>query len=353
MKDENKTKRQLIDELMNLRKQKTELKRSGAKLNRVEEALQESKKELAIRNSITQIFMTFPDDQMYGEVLQVVLEALKSSYGIFGYINEDGALVCPSMTRDIFDKCQVPDKEILFPRETWSGIWGRALIEKKGLYSNGPFHVPRGHIPIQRALAVPIIHQEVVMGLLQLANKATDYGEKDRDLLEGIAGLIAPILHARLNRNREERERRMAEEALQKRTHELDERVKELNCLYGISKLREEPGISFDDTIQGILDLIPPAWQFPEITCARAVVNDRIFSTKNFNETFWKQRSDIMVSEEQIGALEVCYLEDKTEGDGEPFFEEEKSLINAIAERLGRVVERKRAEEALQKPTTS
>ena len=35
-----------------------------------------------------------------------------------------------------------------------------------------------------------------------------------------------------------------------------EERIKELNCLYGISKLVEKPGITFDEIIQGAVDLI-------------------------------------------------------------------------------------------------
>ena len=120
-----------------------ELEKEYIEHKRVKEALQEKERELSIRNWISHLFLTSPDDEMYGEVLQVVLEAMRSKYGVFGYINNDGALVCPSMTRDIWDQCQIPNKEIVFTRETWGGIWGKSLIDKKALYSNEPFSVPR------------------------------------------------------------------------------------------------------------------------------------------------------------------------------------------------------------------
>ena len=179
-----------------------------------EETLRKSERELAIRNKIAHIFLTTPDVEVYGEVLHVVLEALESKHGLFGYIDEDGAMVCPSITRDIWDQCQIPDKDIVFPRETWGGIWGRALTEKKSLYSNGPLHVPEGHIPVHRALVAPIVHQGELIGNLHVANKANDYDERDQRLLETIADSIAPILHARLQRDRYEKDRRRAEEAL-------------------------------------------------------------------------------------------------------------------------------------------
>ena len=56
-------------------------------------------------------------------------------------------------------------------------------------------------------------------------------------------------------------ERKRAEELLRKQAHDLGERVKELNCLYGISKIRERPDIAFEEMLQEIVDLIPPSWQ--------------------------------------------------------------------------------------------
>jgi len=78
--------------------------------------------------------------------------------------------------------------------------------------------------------------------------------------------------------------------------HNLQERVKELNCLYGISKIVEKFGNSLDKILKGIVDLIPPAWQYPSITCARIAIDGKEFRTDNFNETKWKQTADIFVS---------------------------------------------------------
>jgi PAS domain S-box-containing protein len=180
------------------------------------EALRQSQRQLSIRNKIVEIFLTIPDDEMYGAVLEVLLEAMESKYGIFGYIDEHENLIVPSMTRDIWKKCQVPDKTIIYPRDKWGGIWGRALKEKKSLYANEGLHVPEGHVPITRILVVPVKYGGQVIGLLEVANKPTDYSHKDQEFLETIAGKIAPILNARLQRDREERERKQAEEALKR-----------------------------------------------------------------------------------------------------------------------------------------
>ncbi len=192
------------------------------------EALRQSERDLAVRNKVAQIFLTVSDEEIYGEVLHVILQAMESEYGLFGYIDRNGALVCPSMTRDVWDRCQMPDKDIILPRKIWGGLWGRALIEKKTFCSNGPLNVPEGHVPLSRALAVPIIHHDVLIGLIAVANKRTDYALDDQEFLANIANYIAPVLHARLQRDREEQKRKLAEKRLRQYSSELEKRKSEL-----------------------------------------------------------------------------------------------------------------------------
>jgi PAS domain S-box-containing protein len=142
-------------------------------------------------------------------------------------------------------------------------------------------------------------------------------------------------------------ERKRAEEALKKRTYDLGERVKELNCLYGISNLVEKPDISLPEILQGSVDLVPPSWQYPEITCGRITFEGQAFLTEHFQETTWKQVSDIIVRGNKIGNIEVYYLEEKPTIDDGPFLREERDLIDAIAGRLGRIIDRKKAEEEI------
>jgi len=194
---------------------------------RMEEALQHAQRRLDTKNQIANIFLTVPDDEMYGEVLRVILKAMRSRYGVFGYINELGNLVIPSMTTDIWQKCKVRDKTIVYPPEKWGGIWGRALRERKTLYTNRDLHVPEGHIPVARVIVVPILYRKELIGLLEVANKEIDYDEKDKSYLETITGYIAPILNARLERDKQEKERKRAEEALEKVKAELEMKVNE------------------------------------------------------------------------------------------------------------------------------
>ena len=181
---------------------------------RVEQALRDSEQRIALKNRLADICLTVPDDEMYGEVLSVVLEVMQSSQGLFGYIDEEGVLVVPSLTRDVWEKCAVANKSLRFPPEVWGGIWGRSLQEKKPLCSNLPGKVPQGHVAIARCLSVPILHNNALIGLLLVANKATDYEEADLERLQHIMDFLAPVLHARLQRDAQERARKRAETEL-------------------------------------------------------------------------------------------------------------------------------------------
>jgi len=196
---------------------------------RAEEIIKHSALELEIRNRIAEVFLTIPDEDMYSEVLSIILDTMESKHGVFGYLDEKGDLVVPTMTRTVWKKCQVPDKSILFPRETWGDTsWSHAIREKRTICLNEPStRIPEGHIAIERHISMPLIHQGEVMGLIQVANKKTAYAPEGIALLETIGGAIAPVLDARLERERQGTARRLAEEELRKHHDHLEELVQE------------------------------------------------------------------------------------------------------------------------------
>ena len=79
-------------------------------------------------------------------------------------------------------------------------------------------------------------------------------------------------------------ERVRAERALREHSDELGRRVRELNCLFGISNLVERPGATLDDILQGTVDLIPPTVANPPATFARITLEGRTFKSQGFQE---------------------------------------------------------------------
>ncbi len=139
------------------------------------------------------------------------------------------------------------------------------------------------------------------------------------------------------------------EARLRELTHDLVERIKELNCLYGITRLVERGDSSLDEILQGVVELMPPAWQYPEVTAACIKLRGRTYKTAKFKETVWKQSETVLVNEKQVGTLAVYYLEEKPFVYEGPFLKEERDLIHGIAERLGHIIESKIAEDSLLK----
>ncbi len=87
---------------------------------------------------------------------------------------------------------------------------------------------------------------------------------------------------------RDSTERKRAERVIEKRTRDLEERIKELSGLFAVSKLCQQQGIGREDLFQGIVDRIPPSFQYPESTCARIVIEGQEYTTAGFKESSWK-----------------------------------------------------------------
>jgi pyruvate,water dikinase len=115
----------------------------------------------------------------------------------------------------------------------------------------------------------------------------------------------------------------------------LQERAKELNCLYKVEELLNNTERDSDYIFSSIVRALPPGWQYPESCTARIAVNDKIYCSPDFKETGWVQEADIVVQGSAIGKVQVYYLEEKPAYDEGPFLKEERKLIDTVAERIG------------------
>ncbi|MFW6196539.1 MAG: PAS domain S-box protein, partial [Thermoplasmatota archaeon] len=137
---------------------------------------------------------------------------------------------------------------------------------------------------------------------------------------------------------------KISEKEKDKHIYALGERIKELKCLYSIENIirRNE---DLNTILEKIVEIIPPSWQYPDVTSALIKYKDKVFQTENFEETEWMLEKDITVDGKKVGKVEVSYLEEKPEEDEGPFFKEEIDLIDSIASHIGSFIEKKRAEE--------
>jgi PAS domain S-box-containing protein len=124
---------------------------------------------------------------------------------------------------------------------------------------------------------------------------------------------------------------------------QLAERIKELHCLYELGQLTAQTDTAPEVVLQGVVDLLPPSWQYPEIACARVVIDGMEVTSPDFDESPWSITADIRVRDESVGSVEVLYREERPQADEGPFLSEERHLIDAVAGRLARWIERTRA----------
>jgi DNA-binding CsgD family transcriptional regulator len=128
----------------------------------------------------------------------------------------------------------------------------------------------------------------------------------------------------------------------------LRERIKELNCLYGVSQLAERYLYSLDELLQELVNFLPYSWQYPEITCARVLFKGKTFTSDRFKVTNWRQSSRIYMYHEAVGECDIFYLEECPPYDEGPFLKEERALLDAVAEQIGTIATRISADLELQ-----
>ncbi len=117
--------------------------------------------------------------------------------------------------------------------------------------------------------------------------------------------------------------------------HDLRERAKELNCLYELQELLKTRGITIKEICEGIIHIIPPGWQYPEVCHAEVIYQDERYQSPGFQASPWVQSANIIVQDEVLGSINVYYSEERPSSDEGPFLKEERRLINTIAEQLG------------------
>lgn len=133
--------------------------------------------------------------------------------------------------------------------------------------------------------------------------------------------------------------------------HQLQERLKEMRCLYAvISNLHEHPERRIEKTLKIVVDLLPSSWQYPEIACSRLQYRDiEVFNLACLDQcsktSQWLQSSNLVVEGEKVGVVEVSYMEPRPQEWEGPFLKEERELLDAVANQVSKYIENKIGEQ--------
>ncbi len=141
--------------------------------------------------------------------------------------------------------------------------------------------------------------------------------------------------------------RKDIQSALEQRSAELRERVKELVCLYSVSQVATSDDLELDEKLRRIADAIPAGFQYPEVASASIQLGDRTFRSEGFRRTPWSLRSPIRNARRTVGETCVVYREERPPALRGPFLREEQDLLDEIARQIGLLLHRSRAEQEL------
>lgn len=188
----------------------------------------------------------------------------------------------------------------------------KAIVEKKPTYYYTEYLRPDKTLIHYESVASPIIRDNRVIGLTVSSRDVT--------------------------------KRKEIERKLENRSHDLEERIKELTVLYEFSRFSVEPNKTLTEIIHKCIELIPNSYQYPEITCVRINYEENSYRSTIFHETPWVQATPIEVLGKSVGLIEVYYMEEKPIKHEGPFLKEERELIDTFSRELGKFAERKIAE---------
>jgi signal transduction histidine kinase len=192
-----------------------------------------------------------------------------------------------------------------------------------------PQRLPFEDVPDNRCfMLIPLRGGDEDLGFISLkAQREAHFSRQQLELYELVAESVAVAL--------------VHQDAQSK----LRERVKEIGCLYEVVRLADNPDLSLDEVLQGVANLLPPAWQYPNKAAGRVVLDGRSYTTQGFAETSHIQSAAIVVGGEERGGIEVVYLEERPRMHEGPFLKEERHLINALAREVSGIIERRQARE--------
>ena len=202
-------------------------------------------------------------------------------------------------------------------------IWYNSVTSHRLKIENPENESAKNTQTIESLSLIPLLFGDEPVGLLQLMSKQQSFFNLSN--IQQFEGLSQILGIAIINQS--------VQTALR-------ERVKELSCLYHIAQLAHQNSNSISEILEKILDLIPPAWQYPEITKGRISLDNRIYATPGFKTDTSIQNAPITINGHTRGKIEVSYSEDKPDMFDGPFLEEEGNLIEMIANQIALIVEK-------------
>jgi len=115
---------------------------------------------------------------------------------------------------------------------------------------------------------------------------------------------------------------------------DLNDRKKELNCLYKVNSIFKYADNSIADIFKKIIDIIPSGWQHPDICKVQIIFDGKTYSSDDLKITELKQSAKIKYEDIEVGEINVYYIKAVKTIKNPIFLYEEQRLLNNIASEI-------------------
>jgi PAS domain S-box-containing protein len=142
-------------------------------------------------------------------------------------------------------------------------------------------------------------------------------------------------------------EKKKSEQTYGELTTNLNQKIKQLNCLYDITDISGVPGITFEEIMAKSLEIIPVGLRYSHDIGVQIAFDNKVYSSENFADSPWSYSVPIKVQKKKLGYVKVAYIEEKPNINKDPFHFSEKILLKNISEKFGKIIESKNLESTL------
>ena len=302
------------------------------------------------------------ENSLLEEICRIAVDTGEYPFAWIGYAEEDENRTVRPLAQAGQENGYLDGNRISWADDEYGqGPTGRAIrtgtIQFSKNIPEDPYFAQWRSSALQRGFrasaAVPLRVRGQVIGAFNLYSSENVFDDDEGKLLTKLADNLSFGIDAIRTRKQREEDAARLEQSLSS----LNERFKELNLFYVLSRLQANEGLSLEDTLGKILDAIPPAWQFPEQASARIQVEGfGDFQTPSYSPSQYNLREPIILHDREIGEVEVVYSQLPEGAEKEDvFIPEERELIRSLAVRIAEIVnyystrsERRKLSEALE-----
>ena len=148
----------------------------------------------------------FGESHTFDELLQKTLDEAEvltgSLIGFAHFLEADQKTLQMQMwsTNTMENMCNIEGKGLHYPVDQ-AGVWADCVSTRAPLihndYANLPNRkgLPQGHAPVLRELVVPVMRNDLIVMIMGVGNKPTDYDDSDIETLSQLANLAWDIVH--------------------------------------------------------------------------------------------------------------------------------------------------------------